>query len=66
VEVSGFSLFYNVRTSTGVLPASAQWVPWVLSSLVKRLGHEAEHSAPSKAEVKNGGAIPPLHGVVLN
>jgi hypothetical protein len=41
-----------------------------LSSSVKRLGREADHSRPSSAEVKNGGAIPPLpirlHGVVLN
>jgi hypothetical protein len=27
---------------------------------VKRPWHEAEHSAPSSAEVKNGGAIPQL------
>jgi hypothetical protein len=26
----------------------------------KAAGHEADHSAPSSAEVKNGGAIPPL------
>jgi hypothetical protein len=33
-------------------------------------GGEADHSRPSSAEVKNGGAIPPLplplHGMVLN
>jgi hypothetical protein len=33
-------------------------------------GHEADHSPPSSAEVKNGGATPPLpichHGMVLN
>jgi hypothetical protein len=27
---------------------------------VKRPGHETDHSPPSGAEVKNGGAIPPL------
>jgi hypothetical protein len=27
---------------------------------VKRLGHEADHSPPSSAEVKNGGAISPI------
>jgi hypothetical protein len=27
---------------------------------VKRQGREADHSPPSSAEVKNGGAIPPL------
>jgi hypothetical protein len=36
---------------------------------VKRPGREADHSPPSSAQVKNGGAIPPLtillHGMVL-
>jgi hypothetical protein len=27
---------------------------------VKRLGHEADHSPPSSAEVENGGTISPL------
>jgi hypothetical protein len=38
--------------------------------VVKRLWREADHSLPYFAEVKNGGAIPPLpirpHGLVLN
>jgi hypothetical protein len=33
-------------------------------------GRKADHSHPANAELKNGGAIPPLpirlHGVVLN
>jgi hypothetical protein len=32
---------------------------------VKRPGREADHSFPSSSEVKNGGIIPPLHGMVL-
>jgi hypothetical protein len=32
-----------------------QWVP-----VVKRQECEADHSPPSSAEVKNGGALPPL------
>jgi hypothetical protein len=28
--------------------------------VVKRLEHEVDHSTPSSAEVKNGGAISPL------
>jgi hypothetical protein len=47
-----------------------QLVPGAVSLEVKRQGREADHSPPSSAEVKNGGAIPPLplrlHGVVLN
>jgi hypothetical protein len=37
-----------------------QWVPGALSPGVKRQGSVADHSPPSSAEVKNGGAIPPL------
>jgi hypothetical protein len=37
---------------------------------LKELGHEADHSASSSAEVKNDGAIPPLpiclHEIMLN
>jgi hypothetical protein len=52
-----FSLLHSVQTSLrrthplgarGVFPG------------VKRPGREADHSPPSNAEVKNGGAIPPL------
>jgi hypothetical protein len=35
----------------------------VLSLGVKSLGREADHPPPSKADVKNGGAIPPLHHI---
>jgi hypothetical protein len=37
-----------------------QWVPGALSPGVKRLGHEADHSPTSSAEVKNFGAIPSI------
>jgi hypothetical protein len=41
-----------------------------ISNGVKRRGREADHSHPSSAEVKNGGAVTPLphspHGIVLN
>jgi hypothetical protein len=33
----------------------------VLYPEVKGPGHEADNLSPSIAEVKNGGAIPPLH-----
>jgi hypothetical protein len=47
------------------------WVPGALSSGVKRLGCEADHSPPASAEVKKMWiytSTPPirLHGVVLN
>jgi hypothetical protein len=37
-----------------------QWVPGALSSAVKVPLCESDHSPPSSAEVKSGGAIPPL------
>jgi hypothetical protein len=48
-----------------------QWVPGALSLEVKQLGHEADHSSPSSAEVTNVWSytsIPPvcLNGTVLN
>jgi hypothetical protein len=36
------------------------WGPPTFSQGVKRPGHVADNSSPSGAEVKNGGAIPPL------
>jgi hypothetical protein len=43
------------RLALGPTQPSIQWVPGV-----KWQGREADHSPPSNAEVKNGGAIPPL------
>jgi hypothetical protein len=37
-----------------------QWVPAAVSPGVKWLRLEADHSPPSSAEVKSGGAIPSL------
>jgi hypothetical protein len=37
-----------------------QWVSGEISPGAKRLGREADHSPPSSAEVKNGGAMPSL------
>jgi hypothetical protein len=48
-----------------------QWVPGVLALGVKRPGHEADHSPPSSAEVKNvwsytSAPTISLRGVVLS
>jgi hypothetical protein len=37
-----------------------QCVRGALSPGIKQLGHEADHSAASSAEVKNGGSLHPL------
>jgi hypothetical protein len=41
-------------------PTQPRILPGALSPDVKRPGYEADHSSPSSAEVKNGGATPPL------
>jgi hypothetical protein len=58
--------FKNFLFSTLSIPVLAptqphiQWVPGVVFQREKWQGHEAGHSPPTSANVKNGGAIPPL------
>jgi hypothetical protein len=52
------SLPDSVQTASGAPPI--QCVPAAISLEVNRPGREDDHSPPSSAEVKNGGAIPPL------
>jgi hypothetical protein len=40
------------RTALGPTQRSIQWIPGALSLWVKRPGREADHSPPSRAEVK--------------
>jgi hypothetical protein len=53
-----FSLLHIFHTGF-----SYQMVPWILSTLAKRLEREIDHSARITFEVKE---IPTLHGVVLD
>jgi hypothetical protein len=56
-----FSLLHSVQTDYGAHSTSyAMGTGGGLSPGVKRISHEAHHSPPSSAEVKNRGAIPPL------
>jgi hypothetical protein len=65
-----FSLLHVVQTGSCAHPASYPMVPVVISSGVKRPRRKADHSPPTSAETKNGGAILPLpiclHGILLN
>jgi hypothetical protein len=59
------------RPVLGPTQPPIQWVPGTLSLGVKQLGREADHSPPSRNEVKNAWSYtstPPicLHGVVLS
>jgi hypothetical protein len=53
------SLFSSVQNGSGAQPRSIESVLGMSSSQVKR-GHEAHHSPPTNAMVKNGGTISPL------
>jgi hypothetical protein len=48
------------RPALGLTQTPIQWVLGAISPGVMWRGHEADHSPPSTAEVKNGGAIPSL------
>jgi hypothetical protein len=56
----------NFLNSTATIPARGPTQPPIqllrgsLSLRVKRPGRKSDHSPPSRAEVKNGGAINPL------
>jgi hypothetical protein len=48
------------RHALGPIQPSNQWEPAALIPGIKRQGREADHSPPSNAKVKNGGAVPPV------
>jgi len=65
-----FSLHHRVQNGSGDHPASYPMGTGALCLGVKRPGHEADHSPPSNAKVKNGcsfiyTAPIRLHDVVL-
>jgi hypothetical protein len=65
-EIFLFSTLF--RPALGPTQPPIRCLPEAFSAGVKRPGREDDHSPPSSAEVKNGGAIPPLpirlHGMV--
>jgi hypothetical protein len=54
-----FSLHYRVQTGSGAHPAYQMGTRGSFSG-VRRSGREADHSAPSSADVKNACSYPPL------
>jgi hypothetical protein len=68
--VRNFSLLHSIQTGFGAHSASNLMGTGDSPAVSKRSGCEAYHSLQSSAEVKNGGAIPPLpihlYGVGLN
>jgi hypothetical protein len=68
---SNIFLFSTASGPTlGPTQTHIKWVQGAILLEVKQVGREADHSPPSSAEVKNGGAIPPLpiclYGIVFN
>jgi hypothetical protein len=55
-----FLLSIAATPATGSTQPPIHWVLGALSLGVKKLEHEVDHSPLSSAEIKNGGAIPPL------
>jgi hypothetical protein len=55
-------VFFYIASRPDLKPTQPpiKWVPGALPPRVKWQGHEADHSLPGSAEVKSGGAIPPL------
>jgi hypothetical protein len=52
-----FSLLHSFQTGSGAYPASYPVDTRALFLGVKQKGHEADHSLPSSADVRNDGAI---------
>jgi hypothetical protein len=70
-RVKNFLFSKSSGLALGSTQPPTQWVPEALSSRVKRLGPEADHSLSASAEVKENVDLyihSPirLHGVVLN
>jgi hypothetical protein len=65
-----FSSSTSSRTALNSAQTPIKWIQGDISLGIKRPGSEADHSLPSSAGVKNGGAIPPLPigiiGVMFN
>jgi hypothetical protein len=64
-EAKDFSLLRTPQTGSGAHPASYSKGSGGSFLGPKRLGLEANHSPPPNAEVKNGGAVPPLRHTSL-
>jgi hypothetical protein len=55
-----FSFLHNAKSGSRAHPPSYPMGTGAFPSGVKGQGREADYSPPSRAEIKNGGAIPSL------
>jgi hypothetical protein len=70
-EAGNFPFHHCVQNGSGAQPASYPMGNRAISLGLKRPGHEADHSPPSSADVKNAWSYTStpsirLHGVVLS
>jgi hypothetical protein len=64
--VQDSSFLHSIETDSGAHPALCPMsTRGSFSGGVKWHGREVDHSPPSSAEIKKGGAIPPLHSMFL-
>lgn len=54
IPAGQYSFFHYIASSPAVGPTQ-HFILWILGA-----GREADHSAPSSAEAKNGGVLPPV------
>jgi hypothetical protein len=59
-EAIDFQFSIMSRPALNPTQPPIQWIAGAVFPGIKRQGHEADHSLPSSAEAKKGGAIPPL------
>jgi hypothetical protein len=63
-EARDFYFLHVVQTDSGVHPTSyPMGTGGSFLGGIKLLGREADHSPPSNAEVRKGGAVPPLYHI---
>jgi hypothetical protein len=64
ISGKGQEIFLFSAASRPTLGSTQPPIPWIIGTFflgVKRTGREVDDSPPSSVEVKNGGAIHPLH-----
>jgi hypothetical protein len=67
ISSEGNNFTFSTASKLALRPTQfpIQWVLGAPSLGVKWQGHEADHSPPSSAEVKNGGALPPFPHIFM-
>jgi hypothetical protein len=60
-----FLFFIASGPTLGSIDLHIKWELATASPGVKLQGHQTDHSPPSRAEIKNVGAIPPLPHVFM-